>query len=120
MEELLTYVLTVVLGLALVWVAACIYLTIRYQDDGTPYTVYLLRAEDEETYTIVRAIERVRFPTVYLILDAMSEITTASGDRDGEQTVLMRISDKEAIAVAFAGTLERALSRKRQKASKQR
>lgn len=113
MTELLTYVLTVVLGLALVWVAACIYLTIRHQDDGTPYTVYLLRTEDEETYSIVRAIGRVRFPTVYLILDAMSEITTASGDRDGAQTVLLRISNKEALAVSFEGTLERALSRKR-------
>ena len=110
--DLLTYVLAVVLGLALVWVTACIYLTIRYSDDGRKYLVYLFNVEDDKTYTAVKVIGRVRFPTAYLILNAMPEIRTASCKKgDKHRVVVMRISDKKALAVAFVGTLHRALSR---------
>lgn len=113
MTDLLTYVLAVVLWLALVWAASCIYLTIRYDDDGKKYVVYRFDIEDDVTYTAIEAIGRIRFPTAYLILNAMPEIRTASCDKgDKHSVVIVRTSDKTALAVAFAGPLKNALSRK--------
>ena len=117
----LTYVLAVVLWLALAWVAACIYLTIRYDDDGRKYVVYRFDIEDDGTYTAVEAVGRVRFPTAYLILNAMPEIRTASScdKNDKRSVVVVRTSDKTALAVDFAGPLKSALSRKKRHTSHQ-
>lgn len=112
--DLLLYVLTVVLWLAFAWVAACIYLTIRYNDDGKKYVVYKYHTEDDEFYTCVRKIGRVRFPTAYLIVNAMSKFELASScDKDDErQVVIVPISDRDALLVSFDGPLKNALSRK--------
>lgn len=112
--DLLLYVLTVALWLASAWVAACIYLTIRYNDDGTKYVVYKYHTEDGEYYTYARKIGRVRFPTAYLIVSAMAKFKLASscGENNERQAVIVPISDKDALLVGFEGPLKNALSRK--------
>lgn len=117
MMDLLLYVLTVVLWLAFAWVTACIYLTIRYNDDGKKYVVYKYHTEDGEFYTCVRKIGSVRFPTAYLIVSAMltmSKFILASpcDENDERQVVIAPISNKDALLVGFEGPLKNALSKK--------
>ena len=113
MMDLLLYVLTVVLWLAFAWVTACIYLTIRYSDDGKKYVVYKSHTEDGEFYTCARKIGRVRFPTAYLIVSAMSKFKLASScDEDERQVIVVPFSDKDVLLVCFEGPLKNALSRK--------
>ena len=103
------------LWMAFAWVAACIYLTIRYDDDGKKYVVYKYHTEDGESYTCVRKIGRVRFPTAYLIVSAMAKFKLAfsCGENDEKrQAVIVSISDKDALLFGFEGPLKNALSRK--------
>ena len=113
MMDLLMYVLTTMLWLAFAWVAACIYVTIQYEDDGKKYEVGLYRIE-AEAYEPVRVIGCVRFQTAYLILGTMPKLRLTSPlDKKAEyETIMVRISNKRALGVPLAGPLKQALSRK--------
>lgn len=113
--DLLIYVLMVGLGLVSVWLTACIYLTIRYNDDGKKYVVYKYRTEDGEFYTYIREIGSVRFPTAYLIVSAISIILLASScDENDERrfVIVPTLDDKEVLMIGFEGPLKRSISRK--------
>ena len=115
MLDLLLYVLTVMLWLAFAWVTACIYLTIRYKDDGKKYEVCLCRRYIEDnTYDTIKVIWCVHFPTAYLIISArpyLRLVSPLTGEIEYE-TVMIRISNKYAIGIPLAGPLKDALSRK--------
>ena len=110
--DLLLYVLTVALWLASAWVAACIYLTIRYGGDGVKYEVGLFRINEDESYELVKAIGCVRFPTAYLIVGARPWLRVISWCETENETVMIRFSNSKALGVALAGPLKQALSRK--------
>ena len=113
--DLLLYVLTVLLWLAFAWVTACIYLTIRYKDDGKRYAVSIYRHNmEDKSYDPVKTIWYAHFPTAYLIIGARPYLRLTSpltGEIEYE-TIIMRISNKYALGIPLAGTLKDALSRR--------
>ena len=113
--DLLMYVLTTMLWLAFAWVTACIYLTIRYKDDGKKYEVCMYRSNiEDKTYAPVKVIWCVHFPTAYLIISTMPRLRLTSPlNKETEyETIMVRISNKRALGVPLAGPLKQALSRK--------
>lgn len=113
--DLLLYVLTVVLWLAFTWVTACIYLTIRYKDDGKKYEVCVYRINiEDKAYDPTKVIWYVHFPTAYLIIGArpyLRLVSPLTGEIEYE-TVMMRISHKYALGIPLTGLLKDALSRR--------
>jgi len=115
MMDLLMYVLTTMLWLAFAWVTACIYLTIRYKDDGKKYEVCMYRSNiEDKTYDPIKVIWCVHFPTAYLIIGARPylRLTSPLTDEIEYDTVMLRISNKYALGIPLAGPLKDALSKK--------
>lgn len=110
--DLLLYVLTVALWLAFAWVTACIYLTVRYNDDGKKYVIYRCNVEGSNVYGPLQEVRRVRFPTAYLIIDATQTTLSTCMWTDEQQLVVVRTSNEKALVVACEGPLKHALSRK--------
>ena len=113
MMDLLMYVLTTMLWLAFAWVAACIYVTIRYGDDGKKYEVALYCVETE-AYRPMKVVWCIRLQTAYLIISTMPRLRLTSPlNKEAEyETIMVRISNKRALGVPLAGPLKQALSRK--------